>query len=32
MTCPACGRENPADASFCSGCGSWRRRRLGWRR
>jgi class 3 adenylate cyclase/tetratricopeptide (TPR) repeat protein len=22
VTCPACGRENPADASFCSGCGT----------
>jgi predicted ATPase/class 3 adenylate cyclase len=22
MKCPACGRENPSDARFCSGCGS----------
>src|SRR5581483_3547433 len=21
-TCPACGRENPSDASFCNGCGA----------
>jgi class 3 adenylate cyclase/tetratricopeptide (TPR) repeat protein len=21
-SCPACGRENPADAGFCNGCGS----------
>jgi hypothetical protein len=21
MNCPACQRENPADAAFCSGCG-----------
>ena len=22
VTCPACGRENPADARFCAGCGT----------
>ena len=22
VTCPACGRENPADARFCNGCGA----------
>ena len=21
MSCPSCGRENPADAAFCNGCG-----------
>ena len=22
LTCPSCGRANPADASFCGGCGT----------
>ena len=22
LTCPTCGRENTADARFCSGCGT----------